>query len=105
MFKGILGSRVSENGVLIMATAGLGVILGAVYTLRLGRNVFFGETNALTEKGTDIVFHEKAILAIIVGAILILGIYPQPFLNALDHISQSILKNSDVLPMLMKQKH
>lgn len=105
MFKGILGSKVSQNGVLIMATAGFGIILGAVYTLRMGRKVFFGATNALTEKGTDIVFHEKAILAIIVGAILIVGIYPQPFLNALDQISQSILKNSDVLPMLMKQKH
>ncbi|MCF3111434.1 NADH-quinone oxidoreductase subunit M [Niabella sp. CC-SYL272] len=105
MFKGILGSKVSQNGVLIMATAGVGVILGAVYTLRMGRKVFFGETNALTEKATDISFQEKAILAIIIGAILIVGIYPQPFLNAVDQTSQSILKNSDVLPMLMKQKH
>lgn len=105
MFKGILGSKVSQNGVLIMAAAGTGIILGAVYTLRMGRKVFFGETNALTEKGTDIAFHEKALLAIIIGAILIVGIYPQPFLNAVDQTSQSILKNSDVLPMLMKQKH
>ncbi len=102
MFNGILGSKVTQYGIPLMATAGLGIILGAVYTLNMGRRVFFGNTNALTEKGTDIAFHEKAVLVIIVGAILIVGIYPQPLLNAFDQISQSILKHSDVLHLLKK---
>ncbi|ANH82351.1 NADH dehydrogenase [Niabella ginsenosidivorans] len=102
MFNGILSSGVTQYGIPLMATAGLGIILGAVYTLNMGRRVFFGNTNALTEKGTDITFHEKAVLAIIVGAILIIGVYPQPLLHSFDQISQSILKHSDVLYLLKK---
>lgn len=103
MFNGILGSKITQYGIPLMATAGLGIIFGAVYTLNMGRRVFFGATNALTEKGTDISFQEKAILAIVVGAILIIGIYPQPLLDSFDQISQSILKQSDVLHLLKKQ--
>ena len=102
MFNGIISSRVTQYGIPLMATAGLGIILGAVYTLRMGRNVFFGETNALTEKGVDISFHEKALLTIIIGAVIIVGVYPQPLLDALEPVSQSILKNSDVLHLLKK---
>ncbi|AHF15625.1 complex I subunit 4 family protein [Niabella soli] len=100
MFNGILGSKVTQYGIPLMAIAGLGIILGAVYTLKMGRRVFFGTTNALTEKGTDIAFHEKAILTIIIVAILAVGIYPQPILNSVEEISQSILKHSDVLYLL-----
>ncbi|MFV0605869.1 MAG: NuoM family protein [Niabella sp.] len=102
MLSGILNSTVTAFGVTYAAVAGLGVILGAVYTLRMARKVFLGGTNELTEKGTDIAFHEKAILAIIVGAILIVGIYPQPFLNMMDGLSVSILKNADAIHLLNK---
>ena len=56
----------------------------------------------MTETGTDIAFHEKAVLAIIVAAILIVGIYPQPFLDMMSGISDSILKSADVGHLLKK---
>ncbi|OJU26935.1 MAG: NADH dehydrogenase [Sphingobacteriales bacterium 41-5] len=102
MLSGVLNSKVTAFGVVYAVIAALGVILGAVYTLRMARKVFLGKTNELTEKGTDITFHEKAVLAIIVGAILIVGIYPQPFLDMMSGLSDSILKSADVIHLLKK---
>ncbi|MFT4094363.1 MAG: NADH-quinone oxidoreductase subunit M [Niabella sp.] len=102
MFNGILGSEITHYGVALAVTAGLGIILGAVYTLSMACKVFLGNTSAVTEKGTDIAFHEKAILAIITATIIIAGVYPQHLLHALDDITNSILKNSDVLHLLKK---
>lgn len=102
MLNGVLNSKITAYGVAYASIAGLGVILGAVYTLRMARKVFLGKTNELTETGTDIAFHEKAVLAIIVAAILIVGIYPQPFLDMMSGISDSILKSADVGHLLKK---
>jgi len=43
--------------------------------------VFFGNTNALTEKAKDIQLNEKIVLAAIVLLIVIIGVYPKPMLN------------------------
>ncbi|WP_346236866.1 complex I subunit 4 family protein [Niabella insulamsoli] len=104
MFNGILGSPVTQYGVAFMVAAGTGVILGAVYTLKMGRQVFLGKTNSRTEQGTDIVFHEKAILCVIVATIIITGVYPQHLLHSLEDITNSILHKSDVLPLLKTMK-
>lgn len=106
MFNGILGVdvRISKYGVPFAVLAGLGIILGAVYTLKMARKVFLGETNSLTESGTDIVFHEKAILGIIAVTIIVVGIYPQHLLHSFEDITNSILNKSDVLHLL-KAKH
>ncbi|MCH5689490.1 hypothetical protein LWM68_37795 [Niabella sp. W65] len=82
----------------------MGIILGAVYTLKMARKVFLGETNHLTEQGTDIAFHEKAILGIIAVTIIVAGVYPQPLLHSFEEITNSILNKSDVLHLL-KPKH
>lgn len=102
MLNGVLNSKITAYGVAYAVSAGLAVILSAVYTLRMGRKVFLGVTNELTEKATDITFHEKAALAIIVGAILIVGVYPQPFLDMMSGISDSILKSADAVHLLKK---
>ncbi len=106
MFNGILGVNplISRYGVPLAVTAGLCIVLSAVYTLKMGRKVFLGEPNTLTEKATDIDFHEKAVLGIIVAVILVSGIFPQHLLHSFEEITNSIIKNSDVLPLL-KQKH
>jgi len=70
--------------------------------IKLAGKVFLGETNALTEKGTDIALHEIVILGIIAVTIIVSGIYPQHLLESFNDITQSILKNSDVLPLLKK---
>lgn len=102
MLNGVLNSKVTAFGTLYAVAAATAVILGAVYTLRMARKVFLGNTNGLTEKGADIAFHEKAVLAIIVGAILIVGVYPQPILDMMSGISDSILKSADAIHLLKK---
>jgi NADH-quinone oxidoreductase subunit M len=63
------------------AVAGLSIILAAVYTLNMVQKVFYGELNTLTGAMKEIAFNEKLILALIVVAIFIMGIYPQPVIE------------------------
>jgi NADH-quinone oxidoreductase subunit M len=65
--------------------AGLSIIFGAVYMLRMYKKVMQGETNALTATFTDITGSEQLVMAIICVLIIFIGIYPQPIL----HISEA----------------
>jgi len=73
--------------------AGLTIILGAVYMLRMYKNVMQGETNAVTALFTDITLSEKLILGIICAFIIIIGVYPKPVLD-LTEPSVTSLMNS-----------
>lgn len=61
--------------------AGLTIIFGAVYMLRMYKKVMQGETNALTATFTDIAGSEVLVLAIICILIIGIGVYPQPILH------------------------
>ena len=61
------------------AVAGLSIILAAVYTLSMVQKVFYGEANLITCSMHEIALNEKIILSIIVVAIFLVGVYPQPF--------------------------
>jgi NADH-quinone oxidoreductase subunit M len=63
------------------AVAGISIILAAVYTLNMVKNVFYGESNALTVTVKDISLNEKIILSVVVVAIFLVGVYPQPFFD------------------------
>lgn len=80
MFNGIFSSFTVYN-VWFTVLAGLGIILGAVYTLNMIRKVFYGEANELTRQARDISWNEKAVLGVIVLVIFVLGVYPQLMLN------------------------
>jgi NADH-quinone oxidoreductase subunit M len=69
--------------------AGLTMIFGAVYMLRMYKKVMQGETNVLTSTFTDISGTETLTLGIICALIIIIGIYPQPIL----HISDAAVTN------------
>jgi NADH-quinone oxidoreductase subunit M len=71
------------------AVAGLTIIFGAVYLLRMYKNVMQGETNALTAIFADISGSEKLTLGIICALIIIIGVYPQPLL----HLSEAAVTN------------
>lgn len=73
--------------------AGLTIILGAVYMLRMYKNVMQGETNAVTTLFTDITLSEKLILGIICAFIIIIGVYPKPVLD-LTEPSVTMLMNT-----------
>ncbi|TSD64583.1 NADH-quinone oxidoreductase subunit M [Inquilinus sp. KBS0705] len=71
------------------AVAGLTIIFGAVYMLRMYKNVMQGELNELTATFTDIAGSEKLVLGIICVLIIGIGVYPQPIL----HISEAAVTN------------
>lgn len=92
MFNGVFNAYKSDFGVLSVVFAGLSIILAAVYTLNMIRNVFYGPTTAVTERAVDISFPEKLALGIIVVLIFVLGIYPQLLMETTSEITESIIK-------------
>ncbi|MFC0517577.1 NuoM family protein [Mucilaginibacter angelicae] len=86
LLKGVFDFGATHYGnVILGAVAGLTIIFGAVYMLRLYKNVMQGETNALTATFTDVSGTEKFTLCFICVLVIVLGIYPQPIL----HISEA----------------
>jgi NADH-quinone oxidoreductase subunit M len=75
------------------ALAAAGVILGAVYMLWMCRRVIFGPL-ALQEnqKLQDLTGRELLLLAPIVLLIIIMGVYPQPFLSRMKPSVENTLK-------------
>ena len=71
------------------AAAGIGVILSAVYTLNMIQKVFYGSVNEKTANVSDIAWHEKMVLWLIVGGILFIGICPQ---YIIDLSQQTVIK-------------
>jgi NADH-quinone oxidoreductase subunit M len=69
------------------------MIFGAVYMLRMYKNVMQGETNTLTAAFTDIAGSEKLVLGIICLLIIVIGIYPQPILHISDAAVKHLVQN------------
>jgi len=80
---------VYEYNTWLSILAGLTIILGAVYMLRMYQNVMLGETNQNTIGFTDLHWSELAVFVPIIIAIFVLGVYPGPVL----HIVQPALDN------------
>jgi NADH-quinone oxidoreductase subunit M len=74
------------------AFAGLSIILSAVYTLNMIKNVFYGNTNTLTEKFREITVNQRVILAVIVVLIFMVGVYPGPMFQLVEQTTDVILK-------------
>jgi NADH-quinone oxidoreductase subunit M len=67
------------------AAAATGVILGAVYMLWMYRRVIFGPPgNPANEKLAELNARELLLLAPIVMLIVLMGIYPRPFLQRIE---------------------
>jgi NADH-quinone oxidoreductase subunit M len=91
MFSGIYSSAATQYNVVFTVTAGLCIILSAVYSLNMIQKVFYGPTRPLTATATDIRWNEKAILVVIVTLILVIGIFPKPVLDLTKGIVESIV--------------
>ncbi len=91
MFTGVFTSNVSQYNYIYATVSGLSIILSAVYTLNMIQKVFFGNTNSLTATGKDILTNEKFALSILVVLIVVIGVYPKPFLELTESTVQSIL--------------
>jgi NADH-quinone oxidoreductase subunit M len=102
MLNGIFNSKSTLYGMIFGIIAALGVVLSVVYMFRMARKVFLGNTNELTESATDIDFREKIVFGIIIAIIIVMGIFPQLFLNITETVSDSILKGADITPFIKK---
>jgi NADH-quinone oxidoreductase subunit M len=91
MFSGVYSSEATQFNVVFTVSAALTVILSAVYMLNMIQKVFWGNTSALTEKAKEIAKHEQLILAVIVVAILLLGVFPRPILDLTSGTVDAIL--------------
>ena len=85
----LLLNSLSQYNIWMVSIGGLTLILGAVYMLRMYKNVMQGQTNELTINFQDINGSEVVVLSIICGLIIIIGVYPQPIL----HISDAAVNN------------
>jgi NADH-quinone oxidoreductase subunit M len=61
--------------------AGLTIILGAVYMLRMFQHTMLGNTNNLTATFEDLKWNEWTVLGVIAVVIFVVGIYPKPILD------------------------
>ena len=91
MFNGVLSSAATKFGLAYTAAGLVTIILGAVYTLRMIQRVFYGDTNTLTANATDISLNVQVALAILVVAIVLVGVYPKPLLSLTNEVSGEIL--------------
>ena len=71
--------------------AGLTIILGAVYMLRMYQRVMLGEANNLTNSFKDIQGNEQTILYIVVLLVVVMGIMPNTILSISDAAIQNLI--------------
>jgi NADH-quinone oxidoreductase subunit M len=102
MFNGIFSSRITHYNVIFTVLAAISIILAAIYILNMIRKVFYGNSNAVTAAAQDIKWNQKLVLGVLVILIIWLGVYPDSLLNLTHDLTDTILKKSDVLPLLMK---
>jgi NADH-quinone oxidoreductase subunit M len=79
LFNGLFSGS-SAYHITFMVIAGLGVILGAIYTLNMVQRTAYGNAKDMVVAG-DLSINEYLALAVIIILILFLGVYPQPLLD------------------------
>jgi NADH-quinone oxidoreductase subunit M len=76
----------------IAGGAGLGVILGAWYMLRMYRHVFHGEITVEENQGLeDMTVYERWNVAPFILFIILMGVFPQPFLKMTESSVQKLV--------------
>jgi len=80
LFNGLFYGDGSAPRIATMAIGGLGVILGAAYTLKMVQRTTWGNAVEMNN-AKDLSINEYAGIAIIICVILYLGIYPRPLLD------------------------
>ncbi|WP_285060391.1 complex I subunit 4 family protein [Pedobacter ginsengisoli] len=83
---------VYQYNVWIAVFAGLTIIFGAVYMLRMYQNIMLGKTNDLTVSFTDIKGSEKVVLYTVCALVILLGVYPKPVLQLSEASVQHLIE-------------
>ncbi len=77
--------------------AGLTIIFGAVYLLRMYQRTMLGETVPATEGTADVTALDLAVLVPLVVMVFWLGLYPKPFLDMAQPAIADLLKQASGL--------
>jgi NADH-quinone oxidoreductase subunit M len=83
---------VYEYNTWLSIVAGLTIILGAVYMLKMYQRTMLGETNSLTAGFADLKLSELAVFVILIVVIFVCGVYPKPILQIAGPALDNILK-------------
>ncbi|HSH61315.1 MAG TPA: NADH-quinone oxidoreductase subunit M [Acidimicrobiales bacterium] len=83
----LIGTFVTRRWWAVVGTAG--VILAALYLLWAYQRVFHGTPEGENAELSDMTLRERAVMAPLLALIVLLGVYPQPFL---DRINPSVVK-------------
>ena len=75
----------------IAALAGISIILSAIYTLNMVKNVFYGEVAAAVNSLTDINKTQIVMLTVISLLIFVIGVYPTPYFSMISETVGLIL--------------
>ena len=75
----------------IAALAGISIILSAIYTLNMVKNVFYGEVAAAVNSFTDINKTQIVMLTVISLLIFVIGVYPTPYFSMISETVGLIL--------------
>jgi NADH-quinone oxidoreductase subunit M len=89
LFTGLFQGS-SAYHIVYMAVAGLGIILGAVYTLNMVQRTAYGNTTTMAV-ARDMTMNESVAMAFIVALIIFLGVYPKPLLELTQGVAQMIV--------------
>jgi NADH-quinone oxidoreductase subunit M len=97
---GMYGAETLRNRPPLLATlAACGMVFGALYLLTMLRRVFFGPVKEPHHDGhghaSDLNFREVAALAPIAVLCVVLGLYPQPFLDSVRADVRVVAKAAD----------
>ena len=85
---------VYEYNTWLSVFAGLTIILGAVYMLRMFKKVMLGNPGPRVLEFPDLYWNEQLALGILVIVIVVTGLYPKPILEIAEPVLQTILNKS-----------
>jgi NADH-quinone oxidoreductase subunit M len=83
LFTGIFQGSSSYSAI-FMGVAGLGIILGAVYTLSMVQKVAYGEHSSGATTVAGLSTAELLSIVVLIAFIIGLGVYPQPLINLIS---------------------
>jgi len=91
----LLGAFKSSRLAAVAAVSG--IILGAVYMLRMFQRVMFGPLTNPANRGLgDLSVREILVLAPVVAMIVLMGVYPRPFLKTMEPAVSSTIERLEV---------
>ncbi|MFN8309196.1 MAG: NADH-quinone oxidoreductase subunit M [Chitinophagales bacterium] len=85
---------VFQYNTILSLVAGLTIILGAVYMLRMYQRSMLGQVHPRTLAFDDLTISELTVFSILTLAIFICGIYPKPIMTLAQPALESILQNA-----------